>query len=120
MYKLINLTPHAIVIAADGNVETALTIPPSGMVARVSSSQKDTGAISVVTDNETTSVVLAIRTWGEVLDLPAPADNTIYIVSALVAGQVSDRSDVYAPDTGKDALRNDKGHIVAVRRLILG
>lgn len=55
--------------------------------------------------------------FGEVTGLPEPADNTMYIVSALVltATKQAGRTDCVAPATGHpDCIRNEKGFIVSV------
>ena len=101
--NLVNLTPHPIVID-DGT--TVLTVAPSGTIARVATNLTDLG------DG------LYTRTWGDVVDLPAPADNTILIVSAMVAGRVPDRTDVASPATDL-AKRDDNGRIVSVPGLII-
>lgn len=44
--------------------------------------------------------------------------HTIYVVSALVASRCAGRPDVYSPDTGPTAIRDDEGRIVAVRGLV--
>jgi hypothetical protein len=54
---------------------------------------------------------------GEVENLPAPIQGVIFIVSQIVASHVK-REDVFYPDTGPDALRDERGNIIAVRRLI--
>ena len=100
---LVNLTPHAIVI---DNGTDVITVAPSGTVARVTTSLTDLG------DG------LFTRTWGDVVDLPAPQDNTIFIVSAMVAGRVADRTDVASPATDV-AKRDDNGRIVSVPGLIV-
>jgi len=108
--SFVNLTPHAIVIRlVDG---TDLTIAPSGKVARV-----DEAPNSVV-DEIGGVPVLAKSVFTEVIDLPKPVEGTAFIVSGLVAGAVS-RGDVFCPATGPkdDAIRNEKGHIVAVKFL---
>lgn len=99
--NIINLTPHAVVIT-DGP-----TFPPSGKVARVSVQQVDDGFIG--------GVPVKKQTFGNIVDLPDPADDTVYIVSALVlsAAKAAGRTDCVAPDTAK-AVRNDDGHIVSV------
>ena len=99
--KIINLTPHDIVIT-DGP-----TFPPSGTVARVSVQQVDDGNIN--------GVPVKKQTFGDIVDLPDPADDTVYIVSALVlsAAKAAGRTDCVAPDTA-NAVRNDDGHIVSV------
>lgn len=108
--SFVNLTPHPIVIRrADG---TDTTFVPSGKVARV-----DETANSIVGDIEGIPV-LAKSQFTQVIDLPEPEEGVVFIVSGLVAGQVS-RNDVFSPATGPkdDAIRNEKGHIVAVKFL---
>lgn len=99
--KIINLTPHAIVIT-DGP-----TFEPSGTIARVSVTQVDDGAIA--------GVPVKKQTYGDIIDLPAPAPDTVYIVSAIVlaAAKEAGRTDCVAPDTS-NAVRNEAGHIVSV------
>jgi hypothetical protein len=60
--------------------------------------------------------VRLIRTVkGAVDGLPEPQDGVIFVVSGMVLDALgSTRPDVVAPDTGADAIRNEKGHIVAV------
>ena len=101
--NIINLTPHAINII---NGDTATKIDPSGTVARVS-------VQVVATDNP----MLYTQQYGDVQDLPAPQDNTIYIVSALVLARVPNRTDIYAPLTAQ-AIRNDTGQIIGVPGLV--
>lgn len=99
-----NLTPRAILVT---NVDGAdHTFPPSGEVARVSSSQEKLPNVGEFTVSKTV--------WGEVVGLPAPASDCVYIVSGMVVRHCADRPDVIAPDTGATAVRNEKGHVVAV------
>ena len=107
MANFVNLTPHAIVVRMPDGSD--LTFPPSGKIARVDELPNvHTGDIDGIP-------VISRTVFGKVIDLPEPVEGVAYIVSGLVAGQVY-RSDVFAPATGpKDnAIRNDKGHIVAV------
>lgn len=101
MTKIINLTPHDIVIT------NGPTFQPSGTVARVSVQQVDAGTIA--------GIPVKTQTFGDIVDLPDPADDTIYIVSALVlsAAKTAGRADCVAPDTA-NAVRDDNGHIVSV------
>lgn len=103
--NFVNLTPHAIVI--DG----IATFSPIGRVARVEmemSKGVSTGGIRV-----------NIRQPGRVVDLPDPVPRVCYIVSSMVLDTLKgSRPDVYAPDTGADAVRNVQGQVVAVRGLI--
>ena len=116
--KIVNLTPHAINIAANGGVgyieSDCETIPPSGVVARVASIPGE--LIFPPVDLP----LYTAPTFGEVEGLPAPEAHTIYLVSGMVAARCIGRADVFSPGTGPadGAIRNDKGHIVAVTRLI--
>ena len=72
-------------------------------------------------------VRIVAQNLGQVEGLPAPEADTVYIVSGLVLDaskrqvQPGEQSragaDVFAPDTGADAIR-ENGHIVAVRGLV--
>ena len=99
----INLTPHAIVVR-NGNEET--TFPASGNVARVN--------VTMVNDGNIAGFPVSRQVFGEVEGIPSPINGTVYIVSALVLGRIVGRNDCIAPDTGKGAIRNDKGQIIAV------
>jgi len=107
--KLVNLTPHPVVLALEGEERV---IPPSGGVARVSTTTEVIGTLDGVP---------VVRTRiGQVIGLPEPEVGTVYIVSSLVAQAAAamGRDDVLAPDTGPDsAVRDADGRIVAVRRL---
>lgn len=106
MGKLVNLTPHAINVAGtDG--EVVLTVPPGGVIARVTTSQEVVGNID--------GIDVVKTTFGTVEGLPEPTAGTTYVVSSLVLGRCQDRDDVVAPDTGPTAIRKD-GQVVAVRR----
>lgn len=106
--KIINCTPHEIVLrAADG---TDTTVPPSGQVARVAMTETAAHAVA--------GMPVIRREPGEVTCLPPAQAGTIVLVSALVLAAVTGRDDVYAPDTGATAVRDERGHIVAVTRLV--
>lgn len=99
--NVINLTPHPIVITG------GVTFEPSGKIARVTAIQENDGDIS--------GIPVKKQTFGDITDLPAPQEGTIYIVSAIVLSAAKDagRTDCVAPDTS-NAVRNDQGHIVSV------
>ena len=113
--NLVNLTPHALTLRADG---TDHVLPPSGTVARVSSIP---GALENVSG---VPVPVASATiFGDIEGLPAPVDGTLFIVSAMVLSALrGSRPDVVGPGTGPadNAVRDDKGRIVAVTRLVRG
>jgi hypothetical protein len=105
---MINCTPHAITLRTP---QGDITIPPSGTVARVTMTE------AVVRTCAVTGVDVIRRTPGEVIGLPE--DGTPCIVSAMVlAALPAGTKGVFAPDTGATAVRNDRGHIVAVTRLV--
>lgn len=108
--KLVNTTPHTIrLLKPDGEI---LEIPPSGLVVRVDASTEHVGAVEGVP---------MIRTrFGAIQGLPAPAPDTLYITSTIVAQAAASagRADVAAPDTGpQSVIRGPDGQIQAVRRL---
>lgn len=98
--RFVNVTPHAITL------NNGVVFPTSGTVARVSNTFG-----SPDKDN-----VMDIS-YGNIEGLPEPADNTLYIVSAIVlsAAKEKGRTDCVAPATGHpDCVRSDKGFIVSV------
>jgi len=109
--RLINLTPHPLTLALGGE---RLTLPPSGAVARVSTTEVDAGTLATPAG----AIPVVTRALGAVTDLPAPVEGTAYVVSSMVLAGVSGRADVYAPDTGPTALRDEQGRVVAVTRLV--
>lgn len=109
--KIVNLTPHAVTLRSPQGEDT--TIPPSGTVART---KVIPGAVFNV---EGIPVPVAYPDCqGGVEGIPDPEKGVVYIVSALV-GIAIQRPDVFTLGTGpKDgAIRNEKGHIVAVTLL---
>ncbi len=106
MTELINLTPHTLNVIVG---ERRLEIPPSGTIARVS--------VKSVPAGEVAGIPFVENMYGEVEGLPAPEEGKAYIVSALVGGRVTGRTDVFGPDSGNTALR-ENGQIVGVVRLV--
>jgi len=107
MTTIINLTPHALTIEGVGTIE------PSGTVARVATVRIASAPVG--------GIRITAQSLGDVVGLPAPADDTIYIVSGMVLEAVRGLrrgAYVFAPDTGADAIRDGRGQIVAVRGLV--
>ena len=98
MINLINLTPHAI------NLQGVGSIPASGLVIRVETTERILGAVN--------GLPLIKTVLGGVTGIPDPSENTLYIVSAFVA-QASNRQDLICPDTGNSCIR-ENGNIVAI------
>jgi len=110
-FELVNLTPHPISLADDeGNIIETLS---SKGVARVSSTSGE---------RKSWKLPVPVRgpdVFGEVIGLPGPAPGVYFIVSAMVGNAVKNRPDVLMPGTGPadNPVRNEQGHIVAVRLL---
>lgn len=103
--RFVNLTPHTI------NVQGLKPLEPCGQVARVETAR----AVETFVGG-----VRLVRTLKlGVIGLPAPSEGTVFVVSGMVLDALQgSRPDVVAPDTGADAIRNEKGHIVAVRGFV--
>lgn len=87
--KLVNLTPHVLnILTPDGN----LSLPPAGESARVQMVGQELQPI--VTDGIT--VPVSAQVAGDIIGLPDPQPDTIYVVSMLVA-QTARRPDVLSP-----------------------
>lgn len=108
--QIINLTPHELKLMPAGPTGPAVTIPPSGQVARCATYRVQVDAVTV----NGISVPVNQTRFGQVENLPEPQPNTIYVVSAIVAQAVPDRPDVFVVD---DAVRDEQGRIVGARAL---
>lgn len=112
--RIVNLTPHPITLAGPDGVRTTISAQPTP--CRVSSTPGQRLAV------ESAPCALFDRTtFGEVENLPAPAADTIYVVSRVVAAALrGSRDDVFVPGTGPadGAIRDGQGHIEAITRLV--
>jgi len=111
MIKVINLTPHDVVIVNE-NGEEIKRYPASGNVARVNTQSELIGEVDGIQ---------VVRTkYGDVDGLPDKKPDTVYLVSLVVAQALrGSRTDVYVPDTGPGSVvRDDKGQIIGVKRLM--
>ena len=105
---MLNLTPHAITVRAPDGADH--TFPPSGVVARVATTETVIGACP------STGAPIIRRTLGAPVGMPE--EGTPCLVSAMVAGACPGRAGVFAPDTGTTAVRDERGQIIAVTRLV--
>jgi len=104
---MLNLTPHSIVVRlADG---TERVYPASGTVARVATYETSAADID--------GIKTAYRRTGKVEGLPSPLTGPV-LVSGMVLAELTGMDNVFAPDSGSTAIRDERGHIVAVTRLI--
>jgi hypothetical protein len=105
MSNVVNLTPHTInFVKEDGEI---CKLPPSGQVARVSSTQQDAGEFGIFKLSKTK--------FGEVVDLPSE-NGDLFIVSALVRTAVANRMDVASPG---DLLRDAEGNVIGCKNFIV-
>ena len=101
--KMLNLTPHAIVVETDTG---RITFEPAGIIARVDTHTEFVGTVD--------GIPVVERSYGEVENvLELPCDP--FLVSSMILDRLpKEYSDVaFSPDTGIGAIRDDKGHIVA-------
>ena len=104
--KLVNLTPHVVNIVLEKGA--TLTIVPSGVVARCTQSDVNIGSVDI----DGIAIPLTETTFGDVA-LPAPAPDTLFIVSRLVA-TAANRDDLVVPN---GIVRNDDGNIIGCKSL---
>lgn len=129
--KFVNCTPHEIVVHTAKEVcpvcdhiggycgncsgahwggQPVMVLPPSGIVPRCTTVRKEVASID--------GVRIIAQSVGDVVGLPQAEDGIALIVSAMVLSALNGtRNDVFAPDTGADAVR-ENGQIVAVRGLV--
>ena len=101
---VVNGTPHALNIVQSNG--TTLTVDPSGIVPRCSSTEELVGTIGLI---EITHQVL-----GPVEGLPEEIPGVYFVVSRLVASKEASRKDLLVPGQG---IRDDKGRIIACKGL---
>jgi hypothetical protein len=116
-----NLTPHPVTLVVselpprthyDVHRILCVEFPASGTVARIEFDEPKVQMIDGFRVHDTTPVK-------GIANLPEPKLNVMYLVSSLVREQLrgQHRSDVFSPDTGTTAVRNEKGAVFAVRAL---
>jgi len=108
--KFVNLTVHDVVVLNEKGER--VVIPPSGQVARIKTKEtyyKTVGGLQIF-DQEVF----------EIEGLPEPKEGVFYIVSMplRLAARELGRTDVLSPDTGATAVRNEKGQVEYVTRLV--
>ena len=109
MNKIINLTPHSVNVIRDDN-SVAITIEASENVARCSQTIDIVDTINV----NNIAIPVSSSSYGEVVDLPAPQDDTYYIVSRLVMSACPNRQDLLVPN---DLVRDEAGRVIGCRSL---
>jgi len=112
--KLVNLTPHTINVISFTS-GTSVALPPTGTVARCATKSRTVGTVAVVGTAKENIALFRVE-YGEVVDLPAPEEGTLFVVSALVRSAVPARDDVASPG---DLVRDEKGQPIGCRGLVV-
>lgn len=107
MTKIVNLTPHSINLLVD---DKEIVIPPSGTIARAATERRQIDTIKI----DGVDIPVNKTVFGDVVGLPDPKPDTIFIVSMLVANAVPHRDDVFIVD---DTVRDDEGRIIGAKAL---
>lgn len=115
--KIINVTNHPVTIVAEDGITILLNIMPSGIHARLNIHRSSILEQIEVAEGMFVQFPVTVTEYAEIIDLPEPEPDTIYIASNYVA-QEAKRPDVLAPRTDNTAIRDKDGNIVAVRSLV--
>ena len=107
--KFRNFTPHTIRVIGDDGI-CCLEVQPEGVQVRVEE--------KILPAGEASGIPCVSKEYTNVIGLPPESPDVINIVSVLVLTALGGtRPDVVCPDTGPDSVvRNEKGHIIGVRR----
>ena len=103
MTNFINLTPHCInIVVPSGTID----VPASGIIARCSQTSSEVCNLN--------GIPVTRQEFGEVVGLPAPQEDTYFIVSRLVAAACPDRHDLLIPGPW---VRNETGQPIGCQGL---
>lgn len=97
MTIIINLTPHEI------NIIDLEPIPSSGSV-RVTESSHIVDTVN--------GIDIIVKKYGIVEGIPDPVEDVMFVVSAMVAQQLTHRDDILMIG---DTIRNEKGQIIGAK-----
>lgn len=103
--NIINLTPHTIVVELEDSQQRSFE---STGIVRCS--------VQNVIQEKVDGIPISTAEYGEIIGLPEPSEDKLYLTSAVVA-QRANRRDVVGPDSGPSAIR-ENGQIIAVRGFI--
>ena len=105
--RVINLTPHSINLYYQG--KHIMSVPSVGKV-RCNVITNTTGSVNI----ENIPIPIVKSTFGDVNGLPDPQQDTIFIVSRVVAEAVPHRNDVFYPN---DLVRDENGRVIGCASL---
>ena len=104
MKTLVNLTPHALKVFAADSKTLVQEIPATGVVPRC---QQVNSLI-----NEEEGIGYYATSYGEVVGLPEPEENTLLVVSFMVRQALPERKDLVSPG---DLVRDEAGVILGCK-----
>lgn len=105
--NVVNCTPHDVnLVTENGNI----TFPRSGIIPRLTEQQQKINSVTV----NGIEIDIMEKSFLEPEGLPEPKENTLFIVSALVAGAIKNRDDLVIPN---DIIRDEAGNIIGCRSL---
>lgn len=110
MTKLVNLTGHELRLT-DGS--TIVVLPSQGR-ARVVSKSREMGLVELSEFKRGLPIVALSEQ--EIVNLPLPEADTIFVVSGIVASAASDRDDVVAP--GRILRDSENGRVVGCQGFV--
>jgi len=105
--NVINCTPHDVNLITESGV---IVFKKSGIIPRLSEQQEKISSIDI----NGTEIDIVKKSFLEPEGLPEPRQNTLYIVSALVAGACKNRDDLVVPN---DIIRDEEGRIIGCKNL---
>ena len=111
--KLINCTPHPVVVA-NGSLKITIAKDPKDPIVRIRENVIHTLVDYEIAEGITATIQMEAHCSYEVDGLPAPEPGVIYIVSSMVASAVK-RADVVSPITDSTCERDEKGRVISVR-----
>ncbi len=106
MATLLNLTPHTVSLFDATGENLLVSIEPTAPAARCSVNNVQVGAAN--------GVPLFASTYGEVIDLPEPREDTIYVVSLIVRQAMPARTDLASPG---ELIRDTDGKPIGAKGL---
>ena len=111
--KVVNCTPHDVVLITESGylgLPSIAIFKSSGIIPRLLEQQQKISSIN----NDGLEIDIVKKSFLEPEGLPEPQENTLYIVSALVAGACKNRDDLVVPN---DIIRDEEGKIVGCKNL---
>lgn len=108
MAKLVNLTPHIVNLFDMTGEKLLVNIEPTAPAARCSVKNEKIG--------EADGVPLFASSYGEVIDLPEPQEDTIFIVSLVVRQALPNRTDLASPG---ELIRDSEGKPIGAKGLAM-